>query len=126
MIAGIGTDMVDIQRIAQVVARGEHFKLKVFSPDEIAYCDAQRHPAQHYAARWAVKEAYLKAYGLEFITGHDLSLIVTCKDELGKPYIELRGKEKERFNAKQLGAIHVSLSHTDTLAMAYVIIEKLN
>ncbi|MGI9192049.1 MAG: holo-ACP synthase [Chitinophagaceae bacterium] len=126
MIAGIGTDMVDIQRIAQVVARGEHFKLKVFAPDEIAYCDAQRHPAQHYAARWAVKEAYLKAFGVEFITGHDLSLIVTCKDELGKPYLELRGKEKERFDAKQLGAIHVSLSHTDTLAMAYVIIEKLN
>lgn len=124
MIAGIGTDMVDIARIAKVLERGDHFKQKIFAPDEIAYCDAQRHPAQHFAGRWAAKEAYLKAYGLEFITGHDLSCIVTCRDSLGKPFIELRGKEKERFEAKQLGAIHLSLSHTDTLAMAYVIIEK--
>lgn len=124
MIAGIGNDIVDISRIEQTLSRGSQFKHKMFSPDEIAYCDAQRLPAQHYAARWAVKEAYLKAFGVEFITGHDLSLIVTCKDELGKPYIELRGKEKERFEAKKMGTIHVSISHTDTLASAYVIIEK--
>ena len=124
MIAGIGTDLVDIQRIEQVLQKGIAFKEKVFAPEEIAYCDAKRKPAEHYAARWAVKEAYLKAFGLEFITGHDLSSIVTMRDDLGKPYIELRGKEKDRFLAKGFAHIHVSLSHTASIACAYVIIEK--
>ena len=55
MIAGIGTDLVEIARIADKIARNERFKTHVFTADEIAYCDSKKQPAMHFAARWAVK-----------------------------------------------------------------------
>lgn len=124
MIAGIGTDLVEIARIADKLGRSEHFKEHVYTAEEIAYCDAQKNPPMHYAARWAVKEAFLKAYGVKFIGNHRLPEIETIKDEHGNPDVSLSGETLERFNKKGFERIHVSISHTDTHAMAYVIIEK--
>jgi holo-[acyl-carrier protein] synthase len=96
----------------------------VFSPSEIAYCEKQKNPFISYAARWAVKEAYLKAFGLKFIGNHKLPEIETLNDEDGKPSIHLLGKALLDFEAKQFGNIHVSISHTPAYATAYVIIES--
>ncbi len=124
MIAGIGTDIVEVHRIEQKVTTNEYFKEHVFSTHEIEYCDRQKKPAIHYAARWAVKEAYLKAYGLKFIGNHKLHEIETLNTEDGKPYVHLIGKALEEFHAKKFQHIHVSISHTETHAIAYVIIEN--
>ena len=78
----------------------------------------------HFAARWAVKEAFLKAYGVKFIGNHRLPEIETVKDEHGNPDIKLSGETLKGFKEKGFAFAHVSISHTDSHAMAYVIIEK--
>jgi holo-[acyl-carrier protein] synthase len=123
MIAGIGTDIVEVSRIESKISSNQYFKEHVFSKLEIEYCDNQKKPGIHYAARWAVKEAYLKAYGLKFIGNHRLHEIETRHNEDGKPSINLIGKAMEEFEAKKFEIIHVSISHTDSHAIAYVIIE---
>ncbi len=124
MIAGIGTDLVEISRIADKISRNEAFKTHVFTQNEIVYCESQKKPAMHFAARWAVKEAFLKAFGVKFIGNHRLPEIETIKDEHGNPDVRLTGETLQGFIDKGLQHIHVSISHTDTHAMAYVIIEK--
>jgi len=124
MIAGIGTDIVEVHRIEGKITANQYFKEHVFSLTEISYCDQQKKPGIHYAARWAAKEAYLKAYGLKFIGNHRLYEIETLHNEDGKPYIHLLGKAMEEFMEKKFESIHVSISHTDAHAIAYVIIEK--
>lgn len=124
MIAGIGTDLVEIARIASKIGRSNDFKHHVFAQGEIDYCDSMKNPAMHYAARWAVKEAFLKAYGVEFIGNHRLPDIETVKNEHGNPDIKLHGEAAQGFRDKGFVTVHVSISHTDSHAMAYVIIEK--
>lgn len=123
MIAGIGTDIVEIHRIEEKITSNAYFKTHVFSNDEIAYCEKQKKPAMHFAARWAVKEAFLKAFGVRFIGNHRLPEIETRNDTHGKPSVLLHGKVADEFQEKQFSTIHVSISHTDVHAMAYVIIE---
>jgi len=124
MIQGIGTDIVEVKRIEDKLIRNESFKTHVFSENEIAYCAKQKNPFIHFAARWAVKEAYLKAFGLKFIGNHRLHEIETVHNEDGKPFIKLLGLSETMHAEKKLGSIHVSISHTDTHAVAYVIIES--
>ena len=126
MIAGIGTDIVEVSRIETKISTNQYFKEHVYSVAEISYCDQQRKPAMHYAARWAVKEAYLKAYGVKFIGNHKLHEIEVLHNEDGKPHINLMGKALTEFNDKKYDSIHVSISHTDTHAIAYVVIEFKN
>jgi len=124
MIASIGTDIVEVCRIQEKFARSDFFKLHVFSENEIAYCEKQKKPFIHYAARWAVKEAYLKAYGVKFIGNHRLTEIETLHNENGKPFLKLNGKALNEFEDKNYTKIHLSISHTDSHAIAYVIIEN--
>lgn len=124
MIQGIGTDIVEVKRIADKLLQNENFKKHVFSNNEIAYCEKQKYPYIHYAARWAVKEAYLKAFGLKFIGNHRLHEIETVHNQDGKPSVYLSGLSAKGHIDKQLGHIHLSISHTDSYAVAYVIIES--
>jgi holo-[acyl-carrier protein] synthase len=124
MIVGIGTDIVEVCRIEEKIARSDFFKAHVFSENEIAYCEKQKKPFVHFAARWAVKEAYLKAFGVKFIGNHRLPEIETVHNEDGKPFLNLIGKALEEFEDKKYTNIHLSISHTDSHAIAYVIIEN--
>lgn len=124
MIQGIGTDIIEVSRIADKLARNEYFKTHVFSENEIEYCEKQHKPNVHFAARWAVKEAYLKAFGLKFIGNHRLYEIETVHNEDGKPSVKLNGLSLTQHNEKKLGNIHLSISHTETHAVAYIIIEN--
>ncbi len=123
MIKGIGTDIIEVKRIEDKLTRSETFKTHVFSENEIAYCERQKKPYIHFAARWAVKEAYLKAYGLKFIGNHRLHEIETVHNEDGKPSVRLNGLSADMHKEKDLGSIHLSISHTETYAVAYVVIE---
>jgi holo-[acyl-carrier protein] synthase len=124
VIAGIGTDIVEVDRVASKLQKGDDFLKHVFSEEEIAYCSRQKVPAIHYAARWAVKEAYLKAAGVDFIGNHKLSCIGTKNEVNGKPFIVLSGREADLFEQRQYKHIHVSISHTSQYAVAYVVIES--
>ena len=124
MIAGIGTDVVEVERIREKLSRSEHFRDHVFAADESAYCEKQKNPAMHFAARWAVKEAFLKAFGLKFIGNHRLPEIETRHDADGKPHLHLHGKTAEEFASRGFRCSHLSISHTEHYAVAFVLIEQ--
>ncbi len=123
MIIGIGTDIVDVQRIrAAVDEYGERFLTKIFTPTEIAYCE---HFGEtrflHYAARFAAKEAFSKAIKTGMRDGMSFKVVGVVNQPSGEPRIELFGTMQERWGSH---TIHVSLSHTSTVALAVVVMEE--
>lgn len=122
MIVGTGIDAVNIQRIKKV---SEAFVKKYFSAEEIVEYNqlSNAHEdirAQFLASRYAVKEAYAKAYGTGFGRCVVPSEITTCKDENGKPFIKLSG---ETLKSAKRAKIHLSITHEEPLAIAMVILE---
>ena len=123
MIVGNGVDLVEVARIAEKIER-QGFRELVFSSDEIAYCENGTSRAEHYAARFAAKEAFLKATGSGMQAGHDLHLIEVVVDALGKPSIKLHGQFKALAEKNRWQKIHLSLTHVTAFACALVIIEQ--
>jgi len=124
MIYGIGTDIIEVDRIAAKMEKGKGFRDMVFTPHEIAYCDAQASPAQHYAARFAAKEAFLKAMGTGWGHGKiNFDEIEIRNDETGKPSLKLTGNAISCYSELQIKQILVSLSHIKATAIAMVVIE---
>ena len=123
MIFGIGTDIIEVERIAEKVGSKAGFRELVFSENEIAYCEAKANKYEHYAARFAAKESFFKALGTGWANGTAFNEIEIRNNETGKPGIFFLGKTAETITAMQLGNISVSLSHVKTMAVATVIIE---
>ncbi len=115
---GLGVDLVEVARMERILERTPSFKAKVFSPDERAYCDGRARPAMHYAARFAAKEAVVKALGLGFSSGISVRDIEVVRAEGGRPSIQLSGRALEEARAQGVTDIPVSLSHTATGAIA--------
>jgi len=124
MILGTGIDIIEVHRVAEKVGKNNGFREKVFSKDEIAYCESGGSREQRYAVRFAVKEAFLKATGGGLTFGYDLNEIEVQNNELGKPFIVLHGKFKTLASQHGWNRIHVSLSHVQAMACAIVIIEQ--
>jgi holo-[acyl-carrier protein] synthase len=124
MIYGLGTDIAEVQRVADKLQNNPALIQHIFSEEEQAYCNKQKHPYVSYTARFAVKEAFLKAFGVTFIGNHALPEISVHNSENGKPSVVLSGKSLAAFNELNLQNIHVSISHTLQYAVASVIIEK--
>lgn len=122
MIIGVGIDLVSILRIADKV-KNPAFVEKVFSKEEIAYCESTQKREQHYAVRFAAKEAFLKAIGEGLRVSFDLRDIELIKEESEKPVLHLRGEFENLRLSKGWQGIHVSLSHEGDNAIAMVIIE---
>jgi holo-[acyl-carrier protein] synthase len=124
MIFGTGIDMIEVDRVAEKIGKGAGFKEMVFSQQEIAYCDTKTHPFQHYAARFAAKEAFFKALGTGWVSGTAFNEVEVINDEKGKPTVNLLG-ETARFVATMgIRKISVSLSHLKTMASAIIILEQ--
>ena len=123
MIVGIGIDMIEVDRVLEKVDKNKGFREKVFSAAEIEFCEANR-KAENYAARFAAKEAFLKATGLGLLLGNDLSKIEIINDSNGKPSLNLSGDFKIQAEKNGWNIIHLSLSHLQTVACAVVIIER--
>jgi holo-[acyl-carrier protein] synthase len=123
MIVGIGIDMIEVDRVVEKIDKHKGFKEKVFSQSEIEFCEANR-KSENYAARFAAKEAFLKATGLGLMLGHELSDIEVLHDSNGKPYINLTGDFKIHAERNEWNLIHLSLSHLREVACAVVIIER--
>jgi holo-[acyl-carrier protein] synthase len=124
MIYGFGTDIVEVARIANKLNNNPALVHHIFSAEEQAYCNKQKIPAISYAARFAVKEAFLKAFGVTFIGNHALPEIAIQNNEHGKPSVVLTGKTLATFTELNLQQIHVSISHTEVYAVASIILEK--
>jgi holo-[acyl-carrier protein] synthase len=122
MIVGIGTDIVDVPRIARMLAdHGDHFLERVYTPDEIAHCQPRRDPTPHYAGLWAAKEAVMKVLGTGFtneVTWIDIEIKVKPS---GQPYVVLHASTKEVADRLGIGEIQVSISHTSEYATAVAI-----
>ncbi|CAL1520047.1 holo-ACP synthase [Chitinophaga sp. MM2321] len=124
MIIGIGTDIVDVSRIEAKLGKGNAFRDMVFTPYEIVYCAKQAVPAQSYAARFAAKEALLKAFGTGWGNGGvNFDEIEIRNDAAGKPELFLIGAAAARYDLLGIKKIWVSLSHEKEAAVAMVIIE---
>jgi len=125
MIVGVGNDIFEVSRI-QKELRGDGKRIRevIFTPSEIAYCESKRYPEQHYAARFAAKEALLKALAIDGQGGFLWREIEVITEQSGRPGIHLHGSLKQRAAQLSVQKIYVSLSHTRALAAANVILES--
>ena len=122
MLIGVGCDVIEIARVQKAIER-EAFVERVYAPNEIAYCRSRgKQAAASFAARFAAKEAVLKALGTG-LRGGELQEIVITNDALGKPRVRLVGYHAQL--AEQLGVknIAISMSHSREMALAYVVME---
>jgi holo-[acyl-carrier protein] synthase len=121
-IIGVGTDIVECLRIAQMIQRhADLFLNRVFTAKEIEYCSSRKAATQHFAGRWAAKEAVLKALGTGWSKGISWRDIEIRNDSAGRPTIALGGSARE--NCERLGIVemHISISHCRMFATAYAV-----
>ena len=124
MIVGVGLDILETERMARALERhGERFAAKVFTATERSDCASRLDQVQAYAARFAAKEACLKALGTGWSRGLFLKDVEVVRTKSGAPTLRLRGAAAER--ARELGARHhhVSLTHQASIAAAVVVLE---
>jgi len=124
MIVGLGLDIAEIDRIEAAITRhGTPFLERLFTPEEAAYCERFKNRYERYAARFAVKEAAMKALGTGWSRGVRWRDIEVTREPGGKPGLRLQGAAREI--ADRLGVKHISvtITHSGNLALAQVIFE---
>jgi holo-[acyl-carrier protein] synthase len=125
MIVGIGTDLLDAERIRDGLARfGEHYADRILAPAEHAGFYASRDPARYLAKCFAAKEAFAKAAGTGLRSPVILRNIAVLRDEQGKPYIACATELRTWLAARGVGAHHVSLSDEGDFVLAFVVLER--
>lgn len=119
---GIGTDIVEVARIAEAIERhGEPFLARLFTSDERSYCESRKPAARHYAARFAAKEAVSKALGTGIGAHAGWTDIEVIHDSHGAPKIRLDGAARDFARKQGVSEILVSLSHAHEYAVANAI-----
>jgi holo-[acyl-carrier protein] synthase len=121
MIIGIGVDLVKISRIEKA-GKSPGFLERVFTPTEREYCSRQKYPAQHYAARFASKEAILKAFGTGMTAGMKWADIEVQHGEGGGPIVNISGAAKDLADLKGVKQIMLSYSHDEGYAVAQAVL----
>jgi holo-[acyl-carrier protein] synthase len=124
MIAGLGTDLVEVVRISAGIEKQGEFRELIFSAAEIAYCESKTNKYEHYAARFAAKEAFFKALGTGWLAGTAFNEVEIINNEDGKPELFLLGETADTIAPMRITNILVSLTHVKAMASAVVIIEK--
>ena len=123
-IIGIGSDLLEIKRLAAAGEKyGDRLYRRVFTEAEIAYCESRTHPHQHYAARFAAKEAVFKALGVGWAQGVSWMDVEVIRQDKGPPAVRISGAAKKLADDLGVSRTHLSLSHTKDLAMANVVLE---
>lgn len=124
MVLGIGIDIVEIARVRRLMERWqERFLRRVFTDEELAYAHARRDPAEHLAARFAAKEATLKALGTGLSMGVRWREMEVRRVRGQRPTLALSGRTAELGAARGIRRLHVSLTHDGGLAVAQVLAE---
>src|ERR1051325_7952626 len=118
-ILGIGTDIIECVRIGKMIQQhGELFLCRVYTEREITYCQGRKRAAEHFAGRWAAKEAILKAIGTGWQKGLNWTEIEIRHDDLGKPSVLVCGAAREFATTRRITEIHISISHCRSYATA--------
>jgi holo-[acyl-carrier protein] synthase len=121
-VIGIGTDIVECLRIAQMIERhGELFITRVYTDHEIEYCQTRKQSTQHFAGRWAAKEAVLKALGTGWRRGISWRDVEIRNDPSGKPTVALRGGARDVVEELKISKMLISISHCRSHATAYAL-----
>lgn len=124
MILGTGIDIIEIARIEELILRhGNHFLKKIYTAEEKDYCQPKALAAQHYAARFAAKEAAMKALGTGWQKGIGFLSIEVFREGLGRPSLRFHGNALQASLELGVAHIHLSLSHSREHAIAQVILE---
>jgi len=125
VIISIGIDIIEVARIREVLLRTPRFAERVYTPSERAYCDSRGAvAAQHYAARFAAKEAALKAFQTGWRGGISWQDVEISARESGAPFLIFYGPVHLLFEKSGATAAHLSISHTTQHAIAQVVLEK--
>jgi holo-[acyl-carrier protein] synthase len=121
-VISIGTDIVEVVRIGQMIERhGEVFLNRVYTDDEIRYCQRRKEYTQHFAGRWAAKEAVMKTLGTGWSRGVGWRDIEICSSRSGAPSIVLRGAAREIAEQTGICDVLISISHCRSFATATAI-----
>lgn len=124
MIVGMGVDIIEVPRVRAAIERfGERFLRRLFTPGEIRYCESKANKYERFAARFAAKEAALKAIGTGLSRGISWQDVEVVREPSGRPTLAFTGKAAEF--AKRLGSqrASISITHTELVAFAQVILE---
>ncbi len=125
MIVGIGVDLEEVGRIRDAISRhGQRFLDRIFTAGEIAYVEDKANRYERYAARFAAKEAVMKALGSGWAQGVRWRDIEVINEENGRPTLRLSGEAEQMAREKNCRAHHVSRSHTKNNAIAQVVLES--
>ena len=124
MISGIGIDVIEVERVQEKIEKEQGFRELVFGKPEVDYCEPKAHKYEHYAARFAVKEAFFKALGTGWTSGTSYNEVLILGDDKGKPAITFCGETAKTLGHIDLSKIKLSISHLKHIAAAVVIIES--
>lgn len=117
-LAGIGVDMLEIARMQRALDERPYFIRRLFTEDERMYCEHTARPAEHYAGRFAAREAVLKALGLGFGNGIGIGDVSVMRDDSGRPRVLLAGRAAEVAREQGVREVALSISHTHDVAVA--------
>jgi len=125
VIVGTGVDIVEVARFERFIReKNEALLQRIFTPAEQEYCGSKKNSAQHYAARFAAKEAFVKALGMGIREGIGWQDVEVTHDPLDKPLFRFTPVAEERLKERNVVRSHLSLSHDGGLAIAMVILES--
>lgn len=123
-VLGVGVDVVETTRVEQALLRsGPTFERRVYTEAEIVQCAGRHDRVQALAARFAAKEAFLKALGVGLTSGLSLREIEVVRGKRGRPIVRLEGAASRAAKARGISRVHLSLSHEDGVAAAVVVLE---
>lgn len=123
MVLGLGVDLADVPRMRRAMERQEGLCERLFCDREISYCRGKRYPYTHFAARFAAKEAFLKALGTGLRGKMNWLEMEVRSDELGRPSLQVQGECLTALRAIGGKTVHLSLTHQAGAAVAVVLIE---
>ena len=125
MILGTGVDLAEVDRIREAIERyGARFLHRIYTPAEIAYCERKANKYERFAARFAAKEAGMKAIGTGWRGGIRWRDFEVVNLSSGRPTLRLSGVAQEIANRMGAKSIHLSLTHTASMSLAHVILES--
>ncbi len=125
MIVGIGVDLVSTEKVAESV-KSEAFRRKVFTPAEIKSCKEIANAAEHYAGKFAAKEAFMKAIGKGIRQEVWFTQIEVLNHATGAPYIQVSSEAERMLSTLGVEQVHISISHTEGMAVAMIVLESNN
>jgi holo-[acyl-carrier protein] synthase len=125
MIVGLGLDIAEVDRIEEAIARhGAPFLERLFTPAEVSYCERHKNRYERYAARFAAKEAAMKALGTGWSRGVRWRDIEVAREQGGKPTLHLGGAARQIADGLGVKNISLTITHSGNLALAQVIFES--